>query len=249
MADEIGRLSEAQKAVRLLYKGLSPRASALRGDQEYGQLIAHYRADPAFRSLVHELAPMLELRVLDVLEQAIVLAPTSPESTFAATISDIRSSLREMERATLALIQIAIAATFFPTAAVLAGRQDDDGEVSASAEQIVALLKDHCQRLEETKRSDPELGEAGLIEAWRELLRLPETQPDSQRAAMSSLLGRVKLVLNQLQTHGMVNALETETGESYVPTPRYRLQVRELASHAVFERCIEVLPGFADRES
>ena len=87
------------------------------------------------------------------------------------------------------------------------------------------------------------------MEAWRELARMPDTTPDgSQRAAMSSLAGMVKLVLNQLHEHGMVQTLDTAEGEVYTATPRYRLQVRELASNELFERCAAALPGFLDDE-
>lgn len=249
MAD-LDHLSEAQKAVLLLYKGLSPRASALRGDPDYQQLLAHWRADPEFQILVRDLAPMLELRVVDVLDHAIVLTPLSPESVFAATISDLRPALGEMSRGALALIHIAIAATFFPTATALTGAQEDVGEVSAAPAQIAALLRDHCERLEVQAGDDPELEEAGLVEAWRELARMPETQPDgSQRAAMSSLAGMVKIVLNQLHQHGMVQSFDTGEGETYTPTPRYRMQVRELAANELFERCAAVLPGFLEYEN
>ena len=238
--DDLTRLSEAQKAVLLLNKGLSPRASALRGDSEYRQLLAHWRAEPEFRNLVRELAPMLGLRVIDTLEHAIVLAPAGPDSVFAATLTDLRRDLGEMPRGALALIHVAIAATFFST-----GTWDDHAEVSATPVRIAALLREHCRRLEDEVSDDPELEEAGLVEAWRELSRLPETRPDGNpRAALSSLVGMVKLVLNQLQEHGMVHVLETAEGETYVPTPRYRLQVRELAAHELFERCAAVLPGF-----
>jgi len=244
MAD-LTRLSEAQKAVLLLNKGLSPRASALRGDSEYRQLLAHWRADPEFRNLVHELAPMLGLRVIDTLEHAIVLAPLGPDSVFAATLTDLRRDLGEMPRAALALIHVAIAATFFPTAAALTGTWDDHAEISVTPVRIAALLREHCRRLEDDVSDDPELKEAGLVEAWRELSRLPETRPDgNSRAALSSLAGMVKLVLNQLHEHGMVQILDTAEGETYMPTPRYRLQVRELAAHELFERCATVLPGF-----
>jgi len=81
----------------------------------------------------------------------------------------------------------------------------------------------------------------------RELARLPDTRPDgSQRAALSSLAGMVKLVLNQLYEHGMVQTLDTAEGETYIPTPRYRLQVRELAANELFERCASALPDFLD---
>ena len=97
MAD-LKYLSTAQKAVLLLKKGLSPRASALRGDVEYQQLLALWRADPEFRRLVHELAPMLDLRVVDALDHAIILSPLGPDSVFAATLTDVRRGIGEMPR-------------------------------------------------------------------------------------------------------------------------------------------------------
>ena len=89
--------------------------------------------------------------------------------------------------------------------------------------------------------------EAGLVEAWRELARLPDTRPDgSQRAALTSLAGMVKLVLNRLSDYAMVQSLEGDAGDRYVATPRYRLQVLELASNEIYERCAAMLPGFLD---
>ena len=246
MAD-LTHLSEPQKAVLLLNKGLSPRASALRGDVDYRQLLAHWRADPEFRDLVRDLAPMLGLRVVDVLEHAIVLVPFGPDSVFTATLTHLRPGLGEMQRGALALVQVAVAATFFPTAVALNGAQDDFAEVSATPARIAAVLREQCERLEAEAGDDPDLAEAGLAEAWRELARLPDAKPDgSQRAALSSLAGMVKLVLNQLHEHGMVQTLDTADGETYIPTRRYRLQVRELAANELFERCASVLPGFLD---
>ena len=111
--------------------------------------------------------------------------------------------------------------------------------------RIAALLREHCRRLEEEAGDDPDLEDAGLAEAWRELARLPETRPDgSQRAALNSLTGMINLVLNQLYEHGMVRILGTAEGETYILTPRFRLQVRELAAHELFQRCAAVLPDF-----
>lgn len=243
---DLKSLSMPQKAVLLLGKGLSPRASALRGDTEYQQLLALWRADPEFRRLVHDLAPMLDLRVVDALDHAIILAPLGPDSMFAATLTDVRRGrIGEMSHGALALIHIAVAATFFPTAAALTGAQADNADVSVSPVRVAALLREHCRRLEAQASDDPDLEEAGLVEAWREIARMPDTTPEgSQRAAMSSLAGMVKLVLNQLYEHGMVRTLETAEGEVYIATPRYRLQVRELAANVLFERCLAVLPGF-----
>lgn len=250
MIIDLKRLTAAQKAVLLLNKGLSPRLSALHGDSDYQQLLAHWRADPEFRKLVEDLAPMLGLRVVDVLEYAIVLAPLGPGSVFAATLTDLRPGLGEMPRGALALVQIAIAATFFPTATELTGTQDDGAEVSVTPLRVATVLREHCQRLEAEAGDDPDLEDAGLVEAWRELARLPDARPDgSQRAALTSLAGMVKLVLNQLHEHGMVRTVDTGEGEAYTPTPRYRLQVRELAANELFERCMAVLPGYLERGS
>ena len=248
--DSLSNLSAAQKAVLLLRKGLSPRLSAARGDGEYRQLLAHWHAEPQFRTLVEDLAPMLGLRVVGVLEHAIVLAPVDVDSVFAATLTDLRSNIGDMQRGALALIHVAIAATFFPTAAALRGAQDGHGELSATPARIAAVLREHCQRLEAEAGDDPAFEEAGLAESWRELARLPDTRPDgTQRAALGSLAGMVKLVLNQLLEHGMVLPLDTDEGEAFVPTPRYRLQVHELAANELFERCAAFLPGFLDQGS
>ena len=237
-------LSLAQKAVLLIYKGLSPRASALRGDSDYQHLLALWRADPEFRALVEALAPMLELRVIDVLDNAIVLAPCGPDSVFAATVTDLRARLNDMSRAMLAIIHVGIAATFFPTAAALAGN-DEGAATSATPERIASVLHGHCQTLERKTAGDPRFEEAGLVEVWREIARLPDARPDSsRRAGLGSLIGQVKLVLNQLQEHGMVQTEETEQGETYFPTPRYRLQVRELAANELFSQCMAEMPGF-----
>lgn len=84
---------------------------------------------------------MLGLRVVDALEHAIVLAPQGPESVFAATLTDLRRDLGDMPRCALALIHVAIAATFFPTASVLTGMQEDRAEVSATPALIASLLR------------------------------------------------------------------------------------------------------------
>ena len=246
---DLDRLSETQKALRLIYKGLHPRASALSGDPEYRALLRHWRADPEFQLTVRDLAPMLELRIVDVVDQGIVLAPDSPDSYFAATLSDLRPGLGDMSRGSLALVQIAIAATFFPTAAALTGADDDGGDISATPDRIAQFLREHCERLEEEASDDAALHEAGMVKAWRELARLPEVPPDgSRRAAMNSLVGMVKIVLNQLEKHGMVNQVP-ETENAYAPTPRYRLQVRELAANDIFERCAAIIPGFLQQDS
>ena len=237
--DDIDRLTRAQQAVLLIRKGLSPRASALRGDPDYARLLALWRADPELRSLVEELAPMLDLQVLDVLPTGIVLAPSGPRSVFAETLSDLRSGVQEMQAGVLALIHVGIAATFFPSSTDIENTAAG-GEFSVSPQRIVGVVRRLCAGLEARSAEDPEFEDAGLIEAWREIARIPDARPDGlQRAGLGSLMAMVKLVLNQLGEHGMVSSTPTEDGEVYLATPRYRLQVRELAANELYRRCIE----------
>ena len=242
-------LSDAQKAVRLIYKGLSPRLSALR-DSDYKDLLKHYGADSDFRVLVDDLAQMLELKVLAVLENSIILTPDTKDSVFAARLIDWRSGLGEMHQVAIALIHVAIAATFYPTASALADAEVDHVPLTVSARRIAETLLDLCQRLEEDVSDDPDPEDAGLAETWRELARYPLTKPDSSnRAGFGSLVAMVKLVLNQLVESGMVQLYKTTEQDNYVSMPRYRVQIRELAATELFKRCVAVLPGFLSEKS
>ena len=168
-----------------------------------------------------------------------MLVPSGPNSPFAATLSEIRSGLQEMQAGVLALIHVGIAATFFPTSADIE-HTVGGGEFTVSPQRIVGVLRALCTGLEARSAEDPEFEDAGLIEAWREIARIPDARPDGQqRAGLGSLMAMVKLVLNQLGEHGMVTTTPTEDGEVYLATPRYRLQVRELAANELYRRCMD----------
>ena len=252
---DIKDLSDAQKAVLLLYKGLYPKLSTTRGGQEdYKDLLRYYHANPEFRELVGDLAPMLDLRIIKALENRIILTPLNSDSLFAPRLTDIRKGLDAdtVSRGAIALIYIAIAATFYPTADRLEPDSDDYygpsiTPLSATPKRIVDLLRSHCDRLEEEADSVQELNDAGLSDAWRELSRMPDSSPENignnERASMRSLFGIVKYVLNQLVDYGMMGTTESQDGTHYMPTERYRLQVKEMASNELYRRCISFLPN------
>ena len=100
-----------------------------------------------------------------------------------------------MSRGALALINIAVAATFFPTAAVLTGAQADNADVSVSPVRVAVLLREHCQRLEAQASDDPDLEEAELVEAWRELARISMSTFEGELRA----LGKRRIALPELR--------------------------------------------------
>ena len=234
--------SEAiHRAARLVLKGLSPRLRPA-SDLEYRDLVAEYMADDAFRAVVHTIAGAFEMKVLDVSPMGIVLAP-HPETRFAATVSDYRARLGEVDRGLLALIQVAVAATFFPTAASLE-IIDRPGEVSVTVSRIRDNLLALCRRLEQAFVADPKAVPSELREAWRVVLERPILSPSlekeagrARRAAPRELDGIIRIVLNNLEDQGMVRSETSRDEPFYLPLRRYKVQLRELAANEVFDFC------------
>jgi len=147
------------RAARLLYKGLHPRLHPQQ-DREYSELVRTWLADHRLRQTLEGVATGLELVVVDVSEQGLVLAPRTPESRFAMSLTDYRQSLagdtQRLSRGALALVQIGIAATFFPTADRLDDLEGYEGE-SIRLQDIREVVIALCQRL--AQAHDPNLGE------------------------------------------------------------------------------------------
>lgn len=229
------------RAARLVMKGLNPRLRPS-GDMEYRDLLNTYLADMEFRDFVHTIACALETRVLDVSPAGIVLAP-QPGSRFAATISDYRSRLGDVDRGLVALVLVAVAATFFPTAASLE-IIDRPGEASVNVSRIRDNLIGLCQRLEQAFNANPKSVPEQLRECWRSVLERPVVRPPMdkdvgkpRRAALSELDGLIRIVLNNLEDQGMVFKEQTRDEDEYFSARRYKVHLRELAANEVFDFC------------
>jgi len=146
------------RAARLLYKGLHPRLHPQQ-DREYSELVRTWLADHRLRQTLEGVATGLELVVVDVSEQGLVLAPRTPESRFAMSLTDYRQSLagdtQRLSRGALALVQIGIAATFFPTADRLDDLEGYEGE-SIRLQDIREVVIALCQRLAQARAEDPQ---------------------------------------------------------------------------------------------
>lgn len=226
-------------ASRLIYKGLSPRSSPQQ-DREYLDLLRLWIAEPEFRELVSAVADGLELAVLEVAETGLVLAPKDAHSRFAMGLSEYRRSLardgNKLERGMIAVLQAAVAATFFPTAAKL--DDPDEAVETLRLDDCREVVLNLCHRLAELQSGDSKALPPVLRGAWEVLLALPPIrQPDQQRASLSSLDGALLLVLNQLREQGLVQFQDGADGGYYFPTRRYRLMLARRAAGGLFELC------------
>jgi len=229
---------ETLEASRLIAKALRPRLTTLR-DADYARLLNRWRANPDFRAMVETVAEGLELQVLDAGETALWVAPVDETSLFAASLTEVRDKLGEVDKGLLALLQVAIAATFFPTGRLLSAAADEPP--TASLEHLLNVLLELCERLSGEHSDDVELADAGLREAWRAVLAKPLRQPDSKVATLSSLEGMVKLVLKRLEDYGLLKRESGGEQDFWLPTPRYRAQLRELSANAIYSKCVRAL--------
>ncbi|MBT4287899.1 MAG: hypothetical protein HOD92_11220, partial [Deltaproteobacteria bacterium] len=145
------------KSSRLVYKGLLPKANTEK-DAEYKDLLKLCISDHDFVDAVNAVAEGLSLAVVDISERGgIILTPLSSESRFAMGLSEYRKELEgdsdpqdmdaKAKRGLIALTQVAIAATFFPTADDL---DDDDYEVlgkSAAIKDMNTVLMNMCDNI------------------------------------------------------------------------------------------------------
>jgi hypothetical protein len=229
----------ARQAARLVYKALHTNLVPV-NDQEYRQLLAHYRANPSFAAEVQDVAAGFELLILDVSERGLIVAPASRASRFAIRMADIRAILDAEQKACLLLAHVAIAAAFFPTTDGL----DSDSytppptAVSTFRDTLYALAR----RLKESASLPADIPPE-LAPGWEAICAMPLVLPAGQRASANSLVGVIKITLSNMLNHGLVRLdrkSEDDVSAAYTPTHRLRVQLRELALRRLFDIAQEV---------
>jgi hypothetical protein len=208
-------------------------------DSAHRELIRRFRTDGAFRGQVEAFGRGLGLRVLDVIDTGLVLAADA-DSPFAFRLAEYRQNLSVEERLCHGMIQVAIAAYCFPTAASL--EDDDRGLVPVAVQDVVEYLKAACIELQRRATIDPDLARPELQEAWRVVLSRPETREttDGRRATLP-LAGMVAFALERLGQEGLMRKDSEERGGRWQVRPAWRVQVREIAAHEAF-RLLSTIP-------
>lgn len=236
-----------RNAARLAYKALHVTLSPV-NDPEYRELLALYRADASFQSQVQDVATGLELMVLDATERGLIVVPTSRDSKFAVRMQDIRQQMTVEQRAALLLAHTAVAAVFFPTTA---GLEDDNyTPPPASVAQCRDALHALARRMKDAGSESIEPLPAELTPGWELVASMPVVLPGAQRASPNSVVGLVKMALSNMQQSGLVRAdqdSDEDASQTYTPTYRLRVQLRELALRRLFDLAQSVVRSEKER--
>jgi hypothetical protein len=226
-------LEHVRRAARLIAFGLTP-AKRPTNDPDYERLVRAYLDDPTLASAARELAAGLGLRLLDVSDYGVTLG-AQPESPFGLTVQEYQAGLSAEERLLHGLVQVGLAAYLYPRAEDL---EADAEVVEVRVEELERFLRETC---EAAARSLPPAGDTpaaypDLEDAFRIYLRWPSTHAtkDGRRAAKTTE-GIIAQALERLCEHGLMQRARSEGGEVFKALRRYRVQVRELASHEALQ--------------
>lgn len=239
-------MSDTETAARLVGYGMRPKALPGR-DPDYADLVRRYREDDEFRTTVQRVASGLGLVVLAVdTGPGIVLAATEG-SVFEIRMDEYarRTALanRGADKVLHGIAHLAVAALAFP-------RPDDLGDDSyvgrVSVELVDGAVREACRVLNERAAgpADPESDAPQLEEVWRVWQRRPEaTATKDGRVGESTTRGIVGKALRFLADQGFLVPVGAEG--AYRTTPRYQVQVRELAAQRAFDEllALNVLPA------
>ncbi len=239
-------MSDTETAARLVGYGMRPKALPGR-DPDYADLVRRYREDDEFRTTVQRVASGLGLVVLAVdTGPGIVLAATEG-SVFEIRMDEYarRTTLanRGADKVLHGIAHLAVAALAFP-------RPDDLGDDSyvgrVSVELVDGAVREACRVLDERAGgpADPESDAPQLEEVWRVWQRRPEaTATKDGRVGESTTRGIVGKALRFLADQGFLVPVGAEG--AYRTTPRYQVQVRELAAQRAFDEllALNVLPA------
>ena len=244
--------ADVADAVRLVGFGLRPRLLPAR-DDGYRQLVRRHRADGQFAALVGAVAAGLGLVILDVGERAGIVLGSVEDSVFAVRMTDYARRTggegRAADRVLHGVIHLAVAALAYPRPADLA---DDTYVGRVTAEGVDAFVREACHRLDavvaaEGDVADPPV-EAPMLEAtWRAYVRRSATGATKDtRRLYTSTTGMLARALGFLADQGFLTRQGDEGGGTFRTTPRYQVQVRELAASRAFEELLRLgvaVPG------
>lgn len=239
--------ANVEEAARLVTLGLRPKLLPSR-DTVYAELVRRFQEDDEFKELVYAVAAGMGLLVLDVTPLTGTVLAASDESVFEIRMDEysrraFTGDRQGVQKVLHGIIHLAVAALAFP-------RPDDLAEGTyvgrVSVEQIDSVVREACRMLEERARAAEEnqdpLDDARELErAWRAYMRRPETAlTKDNRLNPSTTRGMITKALKFLADQGFLVQTSGEQGGTYRTTPRYQIQVRELAAERAFAELLEL---------
>jgi hypothetical protein len=236
--------ADAADAARLVALGLRPKQVPSR-DLLYADLVRRYQQDPVFADLVEAVASGLGLAVLAVTPQSGAVLASMSNSVFEIKIDDYarRTALkdRSLEKVLHGLIHLAVAALCFPRPDDLA---DDTYVGRVTVDQVDQVVREACRMLDEAAvanedNPDPLDGAPALEQLWRVYGRRPSAAATKDgRLAADTTRGMITKALRFLADQGFLHGAGEEGGGTYRTTPRYQVQVRELAAEQAFDELL-----------
>jgi hypothetical protein len=247
-------ITDAEQAARLVSLGLRGRQVPSR-DAAYRSLVDRYQRDDVFAAAVDVIATGLGLVVLDVTAVSGIVLAAQPGSVFEIKMDDYarQAKLRERrdtEKVLHGIAHLAIAALAFPRPDDLA---NDQYVGRVSVESVDLVVRETCRVLKErtmaeTDNTDPSAEAPELEQAWRAYEKRHEVaSTKDNRNNSDSTRGMVRRALRWLAERGLMQAVGEESDETFRPTSRYQIHVRQLASQAAFRELLDlgVVPRIA----
>jgi hypothetical protein len=240
-------VADVTDAARLVAFGMRPKLLPSR-DLSYSDLVKRFIVDAAFKEHVEAIAEGLGLTVLAVSARTGVVLGPAADSVFDQKFDEYarRASLgerRDVERVLHGLAHLAIAAIAFPRPDDLAS---DTYVGRVSVEQADSVVREACAMLAARaaaadEAADP-LEEAPQLErVWRIYLRRPTaTLTRDGRLSPSTTRGIISRALRFLTEQGFLSRVSDEQDGTYRTTPRYQVQVRELAAQRAFDELLRL---------
>jgi hypothetical protein len=238
---ETAPIEDVTEAARLLAFGMRPKLIPSR-DLIYAELVKRLLEDDAFRALTVAIADGLGLVMLAASSRTGVVLGPGEGSVFEQKFDDyarraVLGERRDLERVLHGIAHIAIAALAFPRPDDLAS---DTYVGRISVEQADNVVREACAMLAGKAAAAEEAGDPlerapELERAWRVYMRRPEAASTKDgRLAPSSTRGVIAKALRFLADQGFLARVNEEYGGTYRTTPRYQVQVRELAAERAF---------------
>lgn len=240
-------MEDVVNGARLLSFGMRPKLIPSR-DLTYAELVKRFAEDDPFRELTEAIAEGFGLTVLAVSPRTGVVLGPGEGSVFEQKFDDyarraVLGERRDLERVLHGIAHLAIAALAFPRPDDLAA---DTYVGRVSVEQADSVVREACTMLAAKAAAADEAGdpleEAPELErAWRVYLRRPEAAPTKDgRLASSTTRGVIAKALRFLADQGFLARVSDEYGGTYRTTPRYQVQVRELAAERAFAELLDL---------
>lgn len=234
-------LEDIADASRLLALGMRPKLLPAR-DLAYADLVKRFSEDETFRNVAEAVADGLGLVILAVSSRTGVVLGPQDDSVFEQKLDEyarraVLGERRDLEKVLHGLAHLAVAALAFPRPHDLAA---DTYVGRVNVEQVDSVVREACMMLAGKAAAAEEAGDpledAPELElAWRGYLRRPETASTRDgRLAPATTRGVIAKALRFLADQGFLAKVSDEDGGTYRTTPRYQVQVRELAAERAF---------------